>query len=1187
MPRQELANTFSDGLMMDLNPINTPKSVLTDCLNGTYITYNGNEFVLQNDMGNYKLKNCKLPTNFIPVGVKGYGDILYIVSYNPITKETEIGSYPAPQSIFTSGDTPNRIAEDKDLAPFNWPNDNIQSNTAKYPDIIKLDKKPLFIFTTSEEETFKLNPGDEFKLEGLSDTNNLDYIYQHLNFYVIDEDNKLYDLEDNDIYNYSGPYLDNNFRKVFWETPGWLAAQYDLYVPDKFNLNLKSLNVPEFLIINDDESATQAEGDVPLDKKEPAGNQFKVSMDLSSQITITDLLFQAELNKPANVNSNGSYKDLYVRYLIKTADPASTPDNQKSDYGLFQGITYTEEGKETPTDIIDASGTETNETGTYSYFDIPVWPHNYQDNVITTFNNIRPIWFYEKPSYDPATETFDVLNYKGVVEITAYPIIKQHTNDQTLKFTQFSTTQRFPLNTLKNSKDIFVANSIYKWSVDDDSCTVSFDIDGPFINASDITGRYEIRKFNLDENGNVTIDETQEVIFGTIPNLVLYGQNTLNIPFDENIFQKEGGMYGLSIILYQNNKHLITEKVLLIPSEVFNSFFGTHDSYWNITPQIWIGEYLKYCDINNLQFSSINIKTKDARNKSWIDYKWTDETAWKTLKFEYNNYEISDSEHTNYTNTLERALKEIYDQKFKNSSSTDIFNVEYDTRYTQNLQFRISLDQLFNTSCVGNIDMTILDGHLWSPKYEYRFKLKQVNNYQNLDIVLNNENNNSPYSLDTSNYYIYITIVSNFQDVQSYKTESTKYLSDSIDEIDFHIRWMDRNDDKWDDNAAQKHGGRVYMYENVDTKLFETNVASGKDYQMLNANPVIASLIYSELSPHLAKIVHFNVDGVDRVNKWYRVIWDNCSANDNHNFSGNYIIGKKEDNKWSPKGVLFRAYGTEQCVLVEGNSKTSVSDIISALKTLCIRYNSINQSTIYFFRPSLSNLIELIDVSINKIDIETNINSLSCDQFEFFSKIKDKNNNYTYTEIHDLNPIKQKIEDGLGYKTDGLLDTDDKSIPLTLFKLNLNYILEPNLQIKVNLTDNSDFNSFVYGINDLENSIKKEGIIAWINNIDQSSNDLIISANSREGGAYLDLCNNLELNKLGITIPEDNTTRKTLCDRLKENSKSVDLTPTNLEYKASLTSVIRASNTTENKLEKNDRGDSDTAIVDFMYKTIF
>ena len=119
MARQEISSTFSDGLMMDLNPINTPKSVLTDCLNGTYITYNGNEFVLQNDMGNYKLKNCKLPTNFIPVGVKGYGDILYIVSYNPITNETEIGSYPAPQSIFTTGETEDALEATPDqLAPF-------------------------------------------------------------------------------------------------------------------------------------------------------------------------------------------------------------------------------------------------------------------------------------------------------------------------------------------------------------------------------------------------------------------------------------------------------------------------------------------------------------------------------------------------------------------------------------------------------------------------------------------------------------------------------------------------------------------------------------------------------------------------------------------------------------------------------------------------------------------------------------------------------------------------------------------------------------------------------------------------------------------------------------------------------------------------------------------------------------
>ena len=48
MSKEIKSNTFSNGLMMDLHPINTPNTVLTDSLNGTIITYDGNEHVLQN-----------------------------------------------------------------------------------------------------------------------------------------------------------------------------------------------------------------------------------------------------------------------------------------------------------------------------------------------------------------------------------------------------------------------------------------------------------------------------------------------------------------------------------------------------------------------------------------------------------------------------------------------------------------------------------------------------------------------------------------------------------------------------------------------------------------------------------------------------------------------------------------------------------------------------------------------------------------------------------------------------------------------------------------------------------------------------------------------------------------------------------------------------------------------------------
>lgn len=102
--RQTQANTFSDGLNMDLHPLTTPNTILTDCVNGTMITYNDNEFVLQNERGNSKIKigdteHVKLSEGFIPVGMKEHNGILYIVSHNPQTKQSEIGTFPSPANI--------------------------------------------------------------------------------------------------------------------------------------------------------------------------------------------------------------------------------------------------------------------------------------------------------------------------------------------------------------------------------------------------------------------------------------------------------------------------------------------------------------------------------------------------------------------------------------------------------------------------------------------------------------------------------------------------------------------------------------------------------------------------------------------------------------------------------------------------------------------------------------------------------------------------------------------------------------------------------------------------------------------------------------------------------------------------------------------------------------------------------
>ena len=88
--KKSVINEFKDGINLDLHPIVTPNTVLTDNLNGTFITYDGNELCLQNDRGN--TYTCNLSENFTPIGAKEHGGIIYIVSANGC--QTEIGTYP-------------------------------------------------------------------------------------------------------------------------------------------------------------------------------------------------------------------------------------------------------------------------------------------------------------------------------------------------------------------------------------------------------------------------------------------------------------------------------------------------------------------------------------------------------------------------------------------------------------------------------------------------------------------------------------------------------------------------------------------------------------------------------------------------------------------------------------------------------------------------------------------------------------------------------------------------------------------------------------------------------------------------------------------------------------------------------------------------------------------------------------
>ena len=95
-------NTFAEGLIMDFAPDNTQATCMTSALNATLLTFNGNEMSLQNDMGNGRVETARLPDGYIPVGTCEFGDIIYIVSYNPLTDKAQIGCFPSPERNISS-----------------------------------------------------------------------------------------------------------------------------------------------------------------------------------------------------------------------------------------------------------------------------------------------------------------------------------------------------------------------------------------------------------------------------------------------------------------------------------------------------------------------------------------------------------------------------------------------------------------------------------------------------------------------------------------------------------------------------------------------------------------------------------------------------------------------------------------------------------------------------------------------------------------------------------------------------------------------------------------------------------------------------------------------------------------------------------------------------------------------------
>lgn len=193
MAQKETVNTFTGGMVMDTHPLTTPNNVLTNCLNGTLVTFNGNEMILQNDLGNAKIESkvngdcVKLPEGFVPVGTAELGGIIYVSSFNPETKQCQIGCFPSPERNITSEEV------------------GIKDNIFNYSDLINYDQNlrinniyPLKKgFIRIDLTTTELHSGDDYTINLLSSQDiNIDPDFTGCDFKLvsISDDGNIMDL---------------------------------------------------------------------------------------------------------------------------------------------------------------------------------------------------------------------------------------------------------------------------------------------------------------------------------------------------------------------------------------------------------------------------------------------------------------------------------------------------------------------------------------------------------------------------------------------------------------------------------------------------------------------------------------------------------------------------------------------------------------------------------------------------------------------------------------------------------------------------------------------------------------------------------------------------------------------------------------------------------------------------------
>lgn len=337
---EQTVNSFTKGMQKDTHPMMQGTESLTDALNATLVTMNGNEVILQNDMGNRKVDGAKLHPGYEPVGIKEYGGVIYVASYNPITNRSQIGSFPSPQRIFNS-----RLNEGEGQI----------SNLEEY----FINEDDYYIYSDSKIlplTNYPLRAGDKFIIcidnnFNFSNVSNYNVINTSLALdpYVNLNNNKLFTLFAG-VLNSQNEFVDITKSLVRWDELGNVINTDGLSEKAKFNTGYFIRKSPysngevSNLSINDAQYETYDEGKMRI-----------LEANTYSYKLVSPLYLKIQLNHIQNFSynlygvkdENGDYS-IYIEANIKYNCPAyTTLLNQQNENNLLSANNTNDSEEET------------------------------------------------------------------------------------------------------------------------------------------------------------------------------------------------------------------------------------------------------------------------------------------------------------------------------------------------------------------------------------------------------------------------------------------------------------------------------------------------------------------------------------------------------------------------------------------------------------------------------------------------------------------------------------------------------------------------------------------------------------------------------------------------------------------------------------------------------------------------